>query len=306
MNDVCVCVLAYNEQKHIADTIDAILAGNGDTDFNIVVYANGCTDRTADVVNELCQTIPNLRLRELPKASKSHAWTTAFTENVNPILFFSDGDVHPEHGSIGALKRCLDERPEISLVCCQLWPDLRGLPFEQCLTGFLQIPLAQDFHIGNFYAVRRSHLFEKMAEKGLDGIPEGVVGEDEFLERLVPANAFLVAHQRVFYQPPVLKDYWKYLARMRWQEEQRLKAYGDLFADDGRGPRRSLGKRVGRKLLSGQRLRRTLLGLASSGLRTIVRSVFKARIDRCYRDLGPVCREGGNILSQATRSESAK
>ena len=119
-------------------------------------------------------------------------------------------------------------------------------------------------------------------------------------------NAFLVARQKVFYRPPVLNDYWKYLARMRWQEEQRLKAYGDLFADDKDEPRRFWSGRVAKKLLSGQGLRRTLLGVASSGLRTVVKSVFKARIDRYYRDLGPVCREGRNILSQATRSESAK
>ena len=305
MKDVCVCVLAYNEQRHIANTIQAILCGNGDMDFDIVVYANGCTDRTADVVKELCQTIANLRLRELSKPSKSHAWTTAFAENVNAILFFSDGDVRPEPGSVVALSRCLGERPEVALVCSQLWPDTHGLSFEQRLTGFLQIPLAQDFLTG-FYAIRRSHLLERLREKGLDGIPEGVVGEDEFLQRLVPANAFLVARQKVFYRPPVLNDYWKYLARMRWQEEQRLKAYGDLFADDKDEPRRFWSGRVAKKLRSGQGLRRTLLGVASSGLRTVVKSVFKAKIDTYYRDLGPVCREGRNILSQATRSESAK
>jgi len=305
VNDICVCVLAYNEQKHIAGTIRAILAGNKDVDVDIIVYANGCTDRTADVVKEVGETIPNVRLRELAKASKSHAWSTAFAENVNPYLFFSDGDVRPEPGSIAALRRCFDARADVSLVCSQLWPDTRGLSLEQRVVGFLQIPLAQDFLIG-FYAVRRSHLLVALREKGLDGIPEGVVGEDEFLQSVVPPNRSCVARKRVFYQPPVLRDYWKYLARMRWQEQQRVKAYGDLFADEERAKPRSACRRLASKLLNGQGLRRTLLGLASSGMRTAVKTVFKAKIDRCYRELGPVCREGRNILAQATRSESAK
>ena len=50
VKDVCVCILAYNEQKHIADTIRAVSTGNGDAAFDIIVYANGCTDNTADVV----------------------------------------------------------------------------------------------------------------------------------------------------------------------------------------------------------------------------------------------------------------
>ena len=306
MDNVCVCVLAYNEQKHIQDTIHAILAGNGDMSFDVIVYANGCTDKTADVVRGLCETTPNLRLRELAKASKPNAWNTAFAENTNPILFFSDGDVRPEPGSVAALRRYFDEHREVSLVCSQVWPDAHGSTFGQHLTGFLQIPLSQDFHAGGFYAVRRSHLMARLEEKGLEGIPEGVVGEDEFLEALMPQNAFLVAREKVFYEPPTFADYWKWLARIRWQEEQLVQVYGDLLADPTRSSRGSRGGGVASKLASGQGPFRMLIGLTAAGLRTVVKAACKGRIDRCYRNLGPVRREGRNILSRATRSESAK
>ena len=306
MNDICVCILAYNEQKHIQDTIRAILADNGNLDFNVVVYANGCTDKTVDMVRELCETIPNLRLRELKKASKPNAWNTAFAENTNPILFFSDGDVRPEPGSVAALRRYFDKHPEVSLVCSQFWPDAHGLTFEQHLAGFLQIPFAQDFHAGGFYAVRRSHLMARLEEKGLEGIPEGVVGEDEFLEALMPQNAFFVAREKVFSEPPKFADFLKYLARIRWQEEQLAEVYGDLLADQTRAPSGFLGGRLASKLASGQGPLRMLIGLTATGLRTVVKVACKGRIDRYYRNLGPVRSEGQDILSEATRSESAK
>ncbi len=305
-NNICVCILAYNEQKHIGDTIHAILAGNGDLNVDVIVYANGCTDKTADVVRGLCKTIPNLRLRELAKASKPNAWNTAITENTNPVLFFSDGDVRPEPGSVAALRKYFDEHPEISLVCSKVWPAMHGLKFEQRLTGFLQIPFSQDYHTGGFYAVRRSHLMDQLKKKGLEGIPEGVVGEDEFLEALMPQNAFLVAREKVFYKPPTFADYWKWLARIRWQEEQLVQVYGDLLTNQAPSSRGFPGGRLASKLVSGQNPIRMLLGLTATGLRTVVKLVFKARIDRCYRDLGPVRREGQNILSQVTRSGSAK
>ena len=306
MNDICVCILAYNEQKHIEDTIHAILTGNADMDFDIVVYANGCTDKTADVVKELCETTPNLRLRELKKASKPNAWNTAFAENTNPILFFSDGDVRPEPGSVVALRRYFDEHPEVSLVCSQFWPDVHGLTLEKRVTGFLQIPLVQDFHSGQFYAVRRSHLLAQLEEKGLEGIPEGVAVEDEFLKALIPHDAFFVAREKVFYEPPTFADYWKYLARIRWQEEQLFQFYGDLLANQTCSSRGFQGGRLIGKLAGGQGPFRMLIGLSSAGLRTVVKAACKGRIDRSYRGLGPVRRDGQNILSHATRSESTK
>lgn len=306
MSDVSVCILAYNEQKHIAGTIRAIVAGTGDLDFDVVVYANGCTDQTAAVVQGLCRTIPNLELRELPQPCKPAAWNTAFAESASPVIIFSDGDVRPEPGSVAALQLHLLQNPQLTLVSAQLWPDLHGASLEQRLTGFLQIPLAQDFLAGGFYAVRRSHLAARLAEQGLSRIPDGIVGEDEFLEAIVPRDAFAIAPEKVLYEPSTLADYWKYLARMRWQEEQRLRLYGDRILNRTPAAERINGARLSSKLTCSHGLLRTLLGLSSAGLRTVVKSVFRAKIDQCYCKLGPVCCEGQCVLGQDTRSDSAK
>lgn len=304
MKQACVCVLAYNEQNHIARTIHAIFAGNDGLDFDVVVYANGCTDRTAEIVETLSATIPNLRLRELARPSKPNAWNTAFVENQNPVLFFSDGDIAPEPGCVARLYQCLTENPTVSIVCPELRPQPTGLPLDKRLTGFLQIPFAQDFLNGAFYAVRRDVIERALKERELDGIPSGIVGEDAFVQTLVPRTAFRVVDQRVFYEPPALSDYWKYLARIRWQNEQ-LAYYQADFGDPVRR-KSSILQRLRQKLSATRRLTRLIEGTISTATRWVVTVVNRRRIDEQYRKLGPVRREGQEILGRSTRSISTK
>lgn len=306
MKGLCVCILAHNEQKHIAETIAAISANCGAIDSDIKVYANGCTDNTVEIVRDLCRTRPNLSLREIDKASKANAWNVAFTENKNPILVFADGDVVPEFGAIEALYGLLNSNnSQAVLAGCSFWPRTAGLTWGQRFTGFLQIPVRQDFLAGGLYAIRRHDLAREFAQRNISGIPPGVTGDDTFLQLVVPPDKLSIISYRVYYEPPELEDYWKYLARIRWQEEQLFTVFGALFAGAGR-QKKSFVSRMKKKLSGSQRLDRLLLGLMASGVRTVVKSAFKKKIADCYQTLGPVGNDGGNILSRATRSQSAK
>jgi hypothetical protein len=144
-----------------------------------------------------------------------------------------------------------------------------------------------------------------MQEKKIENIPLGIVGEDTFLEILVPEEKFCILAYKVYYEPPNLADYWKYLARMRWQEEQLTSLYGHLF-----GVKKSFSKgyftRLTEKLKTNHKINRLLLGGVAGGLRCIVKDLFRGRINKYYRAMGPIDKEGGNILSEASRSNSAK
>lgn len=307
MKDFCVCILAHNEQKHICQTIRAIVNAGGELDYDIVVYANGCTDGTAEVVKALVPHIPNLSVRELSLASKPHAWNTAFSEQKNSILVFSDGDVQPEIGAVKALWRFLSiERTEAVLAGCTLWPQKEGLTISQRVCGFLQIPLKQDFLAGGLYACRRNKLEEELRKKNLTGIPSGIVGEDLFLQLLIPPEKFFVIRNKVFYEPPALVDYWRYLARVRWQEEQLCVGFGIFFADRLLDEGGNLYSRIWGKFVASESLWRLFLGIISTMCRIVVKTIFRKKIYRHYRVLGTVSREGGEILSRATRSQSAK
>ncbi|MEN8258763.1 MAG: glycosyltransferase [Thermodesulfobacteriota bacterium] len=306
MKDLCVCILAHNEQKHIAETIGAIAENCGTLDLDIKVYANGCTDNTEEIVRSLCRGRSNLYLRELRKPSKANAWNVAFSENKNPILVFADGDVVPEAGAIEALYGLLTkENKQTVVVGCSFWPRKAGLTWGQRFTGFLQIPVRQDFLAGGLYAIRRQGLAQEFAQRNIDGIPSGVTGDDTFLQLVVPPDRFSIISHRVYYEPPELEDYWKYLARIRWQEEQLFTVFSALFTGPGR-EEKAFGVRMKEKIAGRQGAGRLLLGLMAGGARSVMKTVFRKKIDGCYRALGPVGNEGGNVLSRATRSQSAK
>lgn len=306
MNDLCICVLAHNEQKHIAATIKALAAESAQLGCDIKVYANGCTDATVDIVRELMRTIPRLFLRELDMASKPNAWNAAFRENIHTVLFFSDGDVLPEIGAIEALyKLFASDQPEILLAGCSFWPRRNGLTLEQRFAGFMQIPLHQDFLSGQLYGIRRDGFSAEFHNKGIMGLPLGIVAEDMFLQYLTPPGRFTIIPSKVFYEPPSLSDYWKYLARMRWQDEQLALMFADLFAAKVQETQSCVGK-LAEKMRGTQEPARLLLGLVAVGMRCVMKWIFRSRIIQYYRTLGPVSKEGRTILSEASRAISAK
>ena len=303
--DVCVCVLAHNEQKHIAKTIHAIRAGNGEIEFDIVVYANGCTDATARIVQELSTTLPNVYLREITEASKPNAWNFAFEENKHSILVFSDGDVEPEPGGVFAVYKFLKRNRKLSLVCCQFWPFKKGLSLEKKIVGFVQIPIIQDFLSGQFYAIRRADFQKKFLKLGILGLPKGIVAEDVFIESLVHEKKIYVTNTKVYYEPPKFDDYLKYLARLRWQDEQLKLVYAEYFQSHFVQKvywQRSFLK----KMSKSNNIGRLFIGMISTAMRYSVKFLFKKKIDTLYKWLGPVGEQGDSILSCVTRSLSSK
>lgn len=306
MNDLCICILAHNEQKHIVATIEALAVESARLGCDIKVYANGCTDATIDIVRELMQTIPRLFLRELAVASKPNAWNTAFHENHNPVLVFSDGDVIPEEGAIESLWRLLiKEHSEILLAGCSFWPKNNGLTLEQRVVGLLQIPLVQNFLSGQLYAIKRQGLALEMQKKDIYGIPVGVVAEDTFLELLLPPEKSCIIAHKVYYEPPNYSDYWKYLARMRWQDEQLKTFYGGLLTIRQRFPKNILS-RLREKADYCHNIKFLLIRGVASGLRCLVKVLFRKKITQHYQAMGPVTKEGGGVLSVASRSDSTK
>ena len=301
-----VCILAYNEEARIADAIMRILKGNRDSRPLVRVYANGCTDRTHEIVGKIAASNPDVELIEIAKASKPNAWNRAFRENDNDILIFADADVMPGGGAVSAILSAFDANPKAEIACCESWPEFRGASLEQKLTGLMQIPVNQDFLIGHFYGIRRAAFEHYFAELGLTGLPEGIAGDDAFIDQLVPRDRFLLVDKKVKYQPPTFEDYYRYLGRIRWQNEQI-----SLFNARQRRPDNAKAA-TGRltslqdKLKTSRHPTRLIIGAATTTLRLIFKALNKRKIKAAYRQIGPVKMDGAWVLSQATRSSSVK
>jgi len=304
-NTISVCILAYNEQKHIAHTIQSIIENNQMIDFDLIIYANGCTDNTVEIVHELQSTYKNLYVRDIKQAGKSNAWNIAFDENKDKeILVFTDADIESEQGLIQALYKQLSNT-STTLACCQSRPLKKGLPFEQQFTAFLKTPIVQNYLSGCFYAIKRKQIEEIFEKRELSGIPKGVVGEDLFIELLVPSEQRVVINKKCFYVPPFIQDYLKYLARMKWQKKQMNLFFKDALSNTSTLEKKSAISALKKKWNDSTDKPAFIKGLSVAVVRHFFILFSKKDINNYYESLGPIVEEGRNILVD-TRATSAK
>jgi glycosyltransferase involved in cell wall biosynthesis len=88
---VSVIVAAYNEECHIAECLESLLAQTY-KHMDVLVADDGSTDRTADVVRRY----PNVRLLCRPHEGKARAINAAAREVSGDIVAFLDGDLRFE------------------------------------------------------------------------------------------------------------------------------------------------------------------------------------------------------------------
>lgn len=297
---VCVCVLAHNEEKNIAQTLSAICAVDGSNNIPVYVYANGCTDRTCEIVTIYASSHSNVHLRELSVASKPGAWNTAFSECLYDIIIFADGDIVPDAGGVMQLVNELSSFPQMVIASCRQVPMDSGLSLQQKFVGFMQIPLVQTFLAGGFYAVQRLALAELMSQNGFAELPPGVAGEDAFLYYIVGPERLIVSESCSAYVPPDLKDYGRYLSRIRWQNEQIRFFWKHIMHEQS-----SIAQII-TKLRMCRSYRRLPVAILAVATRYLFKLATSSQLKREYEKLGPVRANGAEILSNSTRSLSTK
>lgn len=101
-----VIVPAHNEEAVIARCLKTILAGAPAGAMQIIVAANGCTDRTVAIARETC---PDALVLDLPVGSKTAAINAANREAVHFPRIYVDADVECGFSSLAALAQVLRE-----------------------------------------------------------------------------------------------------------------------------------------------------------------------------------------------------
>lgn len=94
-SDYSVAVFAYNEEKNISSCIASILENSDKRLCKIYVLANGCKDRTVEIVKKLANDHSMLDLIEISEGDKCNAWNVYIHQHAPPNLashFFVDGD----------------------------------------------------------------------------------------------------------------------------------------------------------------------------------------------------------------------
>ncbi|MCW5603275.1 MAG: glycosyltransferase family 2 protein [Burkholderiales bacterium] len=115
---MAVCMCAYNEEQVIRQKMDNLLAlRNGSPDLGILVYVDGSTDRTADILRAYSGRI---RLFVSPdRRGKTHGMNLLVSHAEAPIVVFTDANVMLDPRALLNLQRHFDD-PQTGCVCGHL------------------------------------------------------------------------------------------------------------------------------------------------------------------------------------------
>ena len=92
-----IVIAAHNEERAIGACLDAVLLDARPGEFQVIVAANGCTDRTAAVA----ASRPGVEVLDLPAPGKCAALNAADAIAVGfPRIYLRRG--HPRHDRVAA------------------------------------------------------------------------------------------------------------------------------------------------------------------------------------------------------------
>ena len=173
-NSASIAVFAHNEQSKIEAALNGLIFSGIDAHVPIHVLANGCNDKTAEIVSQISRAHPQIRLHIIELGDKANAWNY-YVHGVGEsasIHCFIDGDVEIQPGAIRALSDALKASPGSRAAT--------GAPVSgRHRESWLQALEMHGGLAGNLYALS-SDFIERIRLIELR-IPVGTIGEDGFV-----------------------------------------------------------------------------------------------------------------------------
>jgi glycosyltransferase involved in cell wall biosynthesis len=177
-----VMVLAHNEEPRIVTCLDSLFDGEPGGGLEVFVMANGCTDRTEDVVREYAARRPEVHLVSIALGDKCNAWNVFVHETARTVVpdrdvyFFVDGDCRIVPGSLTRLAEGLRANPHAHAASA---PPASGRSMESDRRELLE----NRGLVANLYALRGSFVCT-LREKRVR-LPLGLEGDDGLLGALI-------------------------------------------------------------------------------------------------------------------------
>lgn len=118
-----VIIPAHNEENYLSGTLHSIRQQSCQ-DFETIVVANGCTDKT----EEIAKKRSNVRVLSLPRANVSVARNAGALNAKGEILVFLDADTRLEEDSLKKIKEEFTE--EYAVLAARVRPDNQNLKYK--------------------------------------------------------------------------------------------------------------------------------------------------------------------------------
>lgn len=173
---ISIAVFAHNEARTLARTMESIYAAGEGCEYVIAILANGCSDRTVELAQDLASRQKNVFVKEIDRADKANAWNYYVHELSDQCPFhtahlhvFVDGDVKILPTSFDAFLASANGIPSVNA--------LGALPAtgRNRQTWSHQMIATQTL-AGGLYALTSGFL-ERIRERRVH-IPCGFIGED--------------------------------------------------------------------------------------------------------------------------------
>lgn len=229
LTKLTIGICAHNEEKTIGKMLENLLNQPFPCNYEILLVASGCTDRTTEVARRHIQQCKAIRLiEEKERKGKASALNVILNEAKGDIIIFTDADVLLAKGAINNLLQYFSD-PQVGAVSGRpiplnkrgdFWGEVAWLSFDamhskriyDANNGKLIHPS------GYLYAIRRGIIRE---------IPTDTVTEDLMVGYLIKSKSFKIAYApdaQVYVKFPTrITDYLiqKIRTRAGWWQLQR-------------------------------------------------------------------------------------
>jgi cellulose synthase/poly-beta-1,6-N-acetylglucosamine synthase-like glycosyltransferase len=115
---LAICMCAYNEERVIRQKMSNLLAlREHDPELDILVYVDGATDRTAEILRDYTDKIQLFISHE--RHGKTHGMNLLVSHATAPVIVFTDTNVILERGALQKLRPYFDDS-DVGCVCGHL------------------------------------------------------------------------------------------------------------------------------------------------------------------------------------------
>ncbi len=189
-----ICMFAYNEAKHIRESVYSVLENIDDAAQQLTVIANGCTDDTVAILHHVAVTEPLLKVVELEIGDKCNAWNE-YVHSLAPEAdthFFVDADVRFTDNVFPILHAQLHQTTAHAVA---------GVPVSGRNQAYYEsLVVERSCFFGNLYGLTGS--FIQMVRAKQFYMPVGLNWIDSFLTKAVNTDIQFLdhnLHERVTY-----------------------------------------------------------------------------------------------------------
>lgn len=186
-DSVSIAVFAYNEQAAIRKSVLSILTAAENAfardRIEVHVLANGCTDQTQRIVEQLEEEDPRIVFNKLAIADKSETWnqyvhSISKVDNSRRLHIFMDGDVVATANVLTAANRALTQSPQTT--ACSFLPVSGRKKSRQ---AFEQLQAQDGAVFGALYGLTTEFLC-RVRSKNIR-LPQGLVGDDATVTEMI-------------------------------------------------------------------------------------------------------------------------